>query len=699
MTLLFKPLPPTTDFSAVHGGFSHVSLVDNSSLLVLVGGGRVPRFAPNKVILWDEDAIRKVPAKKSRRGGGSSSSESTGSPVASTLFSVEREDFDLNKSHDTLQSTNSLTISQRASSSALKKDAEDTAQTDIDTTDIPDDDDDDEITPSENAEVKPLPFLSSSATSICVEEDSFQAKTPNQTFSPRKAKSSCSFAGQPSSSSHIITKGKAVAELEFGEAVKGICVKTFDVKDSLQVDGSIGPITMATLLVAILNSKAVVFEMGVHIPSTMQTVKEEGNKIKNSWGIRQRIVVEIRPGLERGLASIAPISDTNCVLLALPGRQTGHVQLFSIALSNTSRTSIRSSIAGASTIIAAHANSISSITLSDNGRLLCTTSERGTLLRVWSTLSSCGSTSDKGVKSLSTSLVSELRRGSDAAKIWSVTFSPDGLLLAAGSDKGTIHFFNLRPLHQAIAPLNPTLAQTMNPTSGSNSPSQFSKTANKYLPNSIQQFTNSIPPSLIPQYLKSQWSFTQFKVPLKVFSSSIAEGGSRTTPFSLYGLAGNQGTEMQEEMEDKFESGGKQVSLEGGWAGMRGRIDDVRKGEKGIEEGMWLTWISAKLDEQELESVTKKPLTSGQKDKIRNQDANPFELVAITSSGSHYRIGVTMPNQDVQKGNSKSKTVLNMYKEEESSEENKASSGSNQDKEQSWLIEYKRFGMRDDWID
>lgn len=684
-----------TDFSAVHGGFSHVSLIDNSSLLVLVGGGRVPRFAPNKVILWDEDAIWKVPIQKSPRGDGSSSSESAGSLVASTVFSVGRKETNLSDSQDPVQTRSSPTLSQDLASSALK---EDTSEIHFDTPDIPDDD---EITTSSNFnEVKTLPFTSSSTS---VEVDTLEVELPIQTsFSARKAKSSSSSSSArlPSSSSHIIRKGRAVAELEFGEAVKGICVKTFDVNGSLQADEITGSITMATLLVVILDSKAVVFEMGPHIPSTKQTVKEEGSKIKNDWGVRQRIVVEIRPGLERGLASMAQIPDTSCVLLALPGRQTGHVQLLSIALSNTSRTSIRSSIAGASAIIAAHANSISSITLSDNGRLLCTASERGTLLRVWSTLSHSGLASDKGAKSLSTSLVSELRRGSDAAKIWSVSFSPDSLLLAAGSDKGTIHFFNLRPLHQAIAPLNSIASHQMNPTiSAGGSPSRFSKTANKYLPNSIQQFTNSIPPSLIPQYLKSQWSFTQFKVPLKVFSSSIAEG-PRTTPFSLHNLAGIQDVDIQGgSVEDNFEKGGKQVSLEGGWAGMRGRIDDVRKGEKGIEEGMWLTWISAKQSEQGIVPLTKESLSLGPKDKSKSQDIKSFELVVITSSGSHYRIGVAMPNQDVQKANEKSKTVLNMYKEGESSEEEKASSGSNHEKEHCWLIEYKRFGMRDDWVD
>jgi hypothetical protein len=668
-------------------------LIDDSSLLVLVGGGRVPRFAPNKVVLWDEDAAKIVEVK--RLEADTSSSEGTASPAASTLFSLSREEAggEMSNSRDTMSQPSA---SQTMSRMSVKSTVEETEKDDVDALmqsemskapDIPDDDDAALTTSVEAAKV----FVSASMSSSAYVEDPFgapiaEAKTPEPSPLPSPLPLPLPSRSKPPSRStdmppvsHVVSKGREVAELEFGEAVKGVCVRTFAIADGTAKATT----TSATLLVVILNTKVVVFELGTHIP--LEQKASDANVDKPRRGIRQRIVVEIRPNLPIGLASMALIERSNCVLLALPGRQTGHVQLLSIALSNTSRTSIRSSIAGASTIIAAHANAISSLTLSHDGRLLCTTSERGTLLRVWSTLSA--STQDKSVTNLSTSLVGELRRGSDAAKIWSVSFSPDSLLLAAGSDKGTIHFFNLHPLHQVMLPL---------PTGSQASTNHLSKKANKYLPPSVQQFAGSIPPSLFPQYLKSQWSFAQFKVPLKVFSSSVAEG-SRVAPLPLYSLKGQHGA-GDEDVESDASS--KEVSLEGGWAGMRGRIDDVRKGEKGIEEGMWLTWIPAASAFEQV-TTSSSPTKSSRR---RSDKASPFELVAITSSGSYYRIGVSAPDQGPMKLPKSATTVLDMYKEDSSSQQStvgdKGSASPKADQgDQCWLLEYQRFGMRDEWID
>lgn len=669
-----------TDFSSTHGGLSHASLVDNSSLLVLVGGGRVPRFAPNKVILWDEEAERLASIKQD--DDTSSSSDGTASPLASTVFSVEREEREMK-----MEEAASQTLSQEPDDSIRLKDEQHAAS-------------------------------STSMSSSARLDDPFGAP-PGVDRGREKEKEGTKAEDQTSSlgvdhskrSDIVVTKGREVAELEFGEAVKGICVQTFEMPSTTTT-------TTATLLVVILNRRAVVFEMGSHIHFQEKEGSMDGEGPSSRWGIRQRLVVEIQPDLNNGLATLAPIHGSNCALLALPGRQTGHVQLISIALSKTARTLLRSSIAGASTIIAAHANPISSITLSNNGKLLCTTSNRGTLLRVWSTLSSTSSSSssvERGVTSLTTTLVGELRRGSDSAKILAVTFSPDGQLLAAGSDKGTIHFFNMKPLNQLMSPSS--FSSRSSPPANNPSPSSptsrrtnsLSHRANKFLPPSLQQIAHSIPPSLVPQYLKSQWSFAQFKVPLKVFSStnSMNEEYRRGSsppipPSSFYSNAREQADE-----EDPIMGSGKQtISLEGGWAGMRGRIDDVRRGEKGIEEGLWLDWIpiSPPNDDNPILMTTsiskqgvKRPPTTG------SGQTYPFELVAITNSGSHYRIALLDPNTQPSKqddGNSPSSTVLNMYKEDSSTKAQTEERSKGDDAGiQCWLVDYQRFGMRDDWID
>ncbi|UZJ51677.1 hypothetical protein CBS101457_000997 [Exobasidium rhododendri] len=691
------------EFSSIHGGLSDVSLIDDSSLLILVGGGRVPRYAPNKVILWDEEATRSTPVQE-KDEIASSSSEGTASPLASTVVSVEMEkEGNVTTDDDNIGTEDEEeTIEEKTCEKSVK--LVDGEEEILLGAEMPDEDG--------AARASASVIMSSSAhmddpfgaptAAPAIEDMSTESASKNR---KRRKKPKEESAAEEQSVSHPTRKGREVAELEFGEAIRGICVRTFVIRNSGGEETSASS-TTATLLVVVLNSRAVIFEMGADLAS------KENDKDEGTWSIRQRMVVEIQSGLKRGLASLAPIPGSNCALLALPGRQTGHVQLLSIALSNTSRTSIRSSIAGASTIIAAHANAISSLTLSDNGRMLCTTSERGTLLRIWSTLSPSPSSS---AITLAMNMVGELRRGSDSAKIWSVAFSPDSSLLAAGSDKGTIHFFNLNAIHQIMTPSsssprsaspNPN-ATTSSPASDTSpTPSSLSKKANKYLPSSLKQITKSIPPSLVPQYLKSQWSFTQFKVPLKVFSSSNLED-SHQIPQSFYDATRRQQSNTDTVADsDHFMASGKQTSLEGNWAGMRGRIDDVRKGERGIEEGMWLTWIPATHAEQqkqppsEIKSASIERTTS--KRPTQNNESCPFELIAITSSGSHYRIGVSLPKEEsggASANKSGKATVLNMYKESSSpridTEDGKVAVAD--DEQQCWLIEYQRFGMRDDW--
>lgn len=681
---------------------SHVSLIDDSSLLILVGGGRVPRFAPNKVILWDEEAKRliQIPSEESREASNSFDESSL---KASTIFSVGQEEKD---------AARSVSLSDLGSESDTKRvvdtDAIHDLDADLQSTSAHSRAQEGEVDTSASVDDNQADVIGLHPTSASVAPH----VRSSEELPPHPSLHSTSRTNDRADSTRLVTlKGREVAELEFGEAVKGVCVKTFDIPDSDKNKAG-----KSTLLVILLDSKAIVFELGTHIQYEAQEIPI-GSSESRSWGIRQRLVVEIHSGLERGLASMAPIPDSSCVLLVLPGRQTGHVQILSIALSNAGRTSIRPSIAGASTIIAAHANAISSLTLSVDGRILCTTSERGTLLRLWSTFSS--SSRDPNVTNLSTSLLCELRRGSDSAKIWSVAFSPDSLLLAVGSDKGTIHFFNLQPLHEALhstsvsrssSPLHPS-------TPSSNTPALLGKKGSRYLPTSVQQVANSIPPSMLPHYLKSQWSFAQYKVPLKVFSSSIVEDSQRPSqPLFSTRRRDKQKVSDDHEVAPAILSG-KQASLEGGWAGMKGRIDDVRRGEKGIEEGLWLTWIASDLISSEEKSDAKtaksRPTfsTSTTKDHRHALRSCKYELIAISSSGSHYRIGVALPRSAHSSSSPSSKktksTVLDMYKEEKGTTRSDARNapsdedelGKDLDQDQCWLIEYRRFGMRDDWID
>lgn len=112
-------------------------------------------------------------------------------------------------------------------------------------------------------------------------------------------------------------------------------------------------------------------------------------------------------------------------------------------------------------VVNCHTNPLTTFTLSLEGELLATASERGTLIRIWNTTGS--------------KMVKELRRGLEVATITSVTFNHNSTQIAVCSDKETCHIFNL---------------QSANVTS------------------SLYYISN-----YLPQYFSSEWSALTFQVP------------------------------------------------------------------------------------------------------------------------------------------------------------------------------------------
>lgn len=117
-----------------------------------------------------------------------------------------------------------------------------------------------------------------------------------------------------------------------------------------------------------------------------------------------------------GLLALSPSPDS--AVLALPGMSMGQVRVQKL---DTQRT----------LMIAAHSSPLSAITLSSTGKVLATASEKGTVIRTFSTADG--------------SKLREFRRGSDPAIIYSLALSkgdqPDWL--AVTSDKGTLHVFDI----------------------------------------------------------------------------------------------------------------------------------------------------------------------------------------------------------------------------------------------------------------
>ncbi|TPX50473.1 hypothetical protein SeLEV6574_g00875 [Synchytrium endobioticum] len=122
-------------------------------------------------------------------------------------------------------------------------------------------------------------------------------------------------------------------------------------------------------------------------------------------------------------------------LVAIPGRTKGQVQVLQLRIPMTSSldsattTSDTPQTLPSVSIIAAHTSPLAALAVSDQGHLIATASETGTLIRIY--------------ESKSGRLVNELRRGADRAIIYCIAFNPLATRVLVASDKHTVHVFNL----------------------------------------------------------------------------------------------------------------------------------------------------------------------------------------------------------------------------------------------------------------
>lgn len=157
-----------------------------------------------------------------------------------------------------------------------------------------------------------------------------------------------------------------------------------------------------------------------------------------------------------GLCEVSPIMTAERQILAFPGHKLGSVQL--VDLANT-----EAGMSSAPVVISAHKGELACLALNQQGTMVATASSKGTLIRVYDTLSK--------------NKLIELRRGSDPATLYCINFSRDSEFLCCSSDKGTIHIFALK---------NTEL----------NRRSTFSKMG-----------------PLLGNYVESQWALANFTVP------------------------------------------------------------------------------------------------------------------------------------------------------------------------------------------
>lgn len=822
-------------WSSSQGGLSHALPLQHTSLLFLVGGGRVPRFAPNKVILWDEAAEYTVKQPSDSADDRDSDDDdelgSLASRRASTIFSAGSE-FDAygkarpgsselrnDQAQDLKRSSSAAdTDSVRSSASSLV-DAQDPrgekGDTKRDANDSPSYGDNlhesnlnhsmasslgigrlQASHVSDYASESSMTFddlhagMASSTSSHSImassanladpfaEEDARSASssptTDRPTFTPSALHKS---RLRPGSSSRIpleqlpsssqcfssyhrvlsspksrqsgpglvdsvssmattatnatakaqpaILRGREVAELEFSEVVRGIYATSIHSsatkakeadskgKGRASIDAAKSSNTrISIVLVVLLSSKAIIFE--VSPPLTSHNF--ESTSTGSAWRIQKRATLPTHKN-PKGLGSVAPFYETATssstavqpsAIVAVPGRQKGHVQLLHLKLQNLAtvdphlNAANAASSVGAASIIVAHESSLAAITLSPNGRFLSTASSKGTLIRVWSNnlndltksnvndgipTSQGPKRSTAGRTGFGARLVRELRRGTDPATILSIAFAPDASLVAAASDKGTIHIFLLTEPAIALQDQT-TIAQAGLSPSSSSRAASLGRAAAHYLPSGIGNLAGQIPSSVLPQYLKSEWSSAQFRIPLKTFGASSRHHTSPSTKKDGT-VGGPKATTGMPVGTDK--------STEGAWAQMRSRISDIRRGEASVDEKIFLCWISesspapepvsstvskgARRDNQRAREVRSRSSASQPATHIHGSDTLPakcdarhqYRLIALTTSGGWYKLAVTLPQSQTDLEASGS-TVLDMYRRDASSPSKRAGS-------------------------
>lgn len=222
----------------------------------------------------------------------------------------------------------------------------------------------------------------------------------------------------------------------------------------------------------------------------------------------------------KGLCALCPYN-TNTVL-ACPGLQRGHVR---VELYDAKKT----------TLIPAHETALACFALNYDGTRLATASEKGTLIRIFDTVTGAP--------------LQELRRGADRAEIYSIAFHPNSQWLASSSDKGTIHVWALGAgAGKPVEEKNDSVAS---------SPKDKAELDKKANPKSSLSFMKG----LLPKYFSSEWSFSQYRVPE---TRSIVAFGAEKNSINVVTADGvfykaifdpEKGGEMAQESYMKFVKG------------------------------------------------------------------------------------------------------------------------------------------------
>ncbi len=201
----------------------------------------------------------------------------------------------------------------------------------------------------------------------------------------------------------------------------------------------------------------------------------------------------------RGLVSLSPSSANSVLAFPAPASAAPTSNTKSSSSSSSSGVSGTVQVVDLSAdeadkdvpplVIAAHDSRLSCLSVNIAGTLLATASDKGTLIRVFSTERTEGGGSGG-------TMVAELRRGTQPALIYSINFSPDSQLLCCSSSHGTIHVFAVSDgARNKHAPFMKSRASS-NASSSSSASSSLSALN-----------------GMLPKYFSSEWSFARVEVP------------------------------------------------------------------------------------------------------------------------------------------------------------------------------------------
>ena len=169
--------------------------------------------------------------------------------------------------------------------------------------------------------------------------------------------------------------------------------------------------------------------------------------------------------------------DNNKLIIAFPYESQGHLYVgncFSEKMENITK-------------ITAHESQIACISINKEGTLIATASDKGTLIRIFTTIG--------GIK------FTEFRRGTKNVEMNCISFDPNNKFIGCTSNVGTIHIFSISGIMKI---LNENNVQSKNKSDGREEEPKNSKS---FL-GKIGGFLN-----IKSSYLETERNFARFKIP------------------------------------------------------------------------------------------------------------------------------------------------------------------------------------------